>query len=81
MSGSCREALKEVWQWSGGRPECPGVVGRLQGVKGVVLRHSQMSGSGRDALPDVHKSLYPPWRCLGVVREWSGGFRELREWF
>ena len=37
------DALPDVWQWSGGLPDCSGVVKRL----------SRMSGSGREALPDV----------------------------
>ena len=40
MSGSGREALQDVWEWSGGPPVCPVVVGRS----------SRMSGSGREAL-------------------------------
>ena len=40
MSGSSREALPDVLEWSGGPPGCPGVVGRP----------SLMSESGRDAL-------------------------------
>ena len=43
MSGSGREALADVREWSGGPFECPGVVGRL----------SRMPGSGREALSNV----------------------------
>ena len=65
MSGSCREALPDVWEESGyapeclvGLPGCPGVVGRTSLMSGSVGRTSQMSGSGREFIPDV--------------REWSG---------
>ena len=60
MSGSGRDALPDVreWsgylgnlrEWSGSPPECPGVVGRP----------SQMSGSGREALLDVREWLGRP---------------------
>ena len=45
MSGSSREALRYVQEWSKGPPFCLGVVGRP----------SRMSGSGRKDLPDVRK--------------------------
>ena len=38
-----REALLDFWDWLGGPPGCPGVVGRPYRV----------FGSGREALPDV----------------------------
>ena len=43
MSGSGREALLDVLEWSGGPHGCPLVVGSP----------SRMSGNGRDDLPDV----------------------------
>ena len=50
MSGSGRESIPDVWEWSkdpprcsGGPLECPGLVGML----------SRMSGSGREAFLDV----------------------------
>ena len=43
MSGSGREALLDVREWSGRPPECAGVVGTP----------SRMSGSGLEALGDV----------------------------
>ena len=43
MTGSGREAFPDVWEWSGGPPEC----------LGVVRSPSRMSGSGLEALPDV----------------------------
>ena len=50
MSGSGREALPDVQEWSGGFPESPKVIGRI----------SRMSGSGREALPDVQELLGGP---------------------
>ena len=43
MSGSSREYLTDVWEWSRCLPGCPG----------VVKRPSQMSSSCREALTDV----------------------------
>ena len=43
MTGSGRETLKDVRDWSGGPPVYPG----------VVERYTRMSGSGREDLPDV----------------------------
>ena len=43
MSGSAREALPDVREWSGGLP----------GFLGVVERPSWKSGSGRQELPDI----------------------------
>ena len=40
MSGSGRDALRDVREWSGVPQGCPGVVGRT----------SRMSGRGREAL-------------------------------
>ena len=45
MSGSSRETLPDVREWSGDHPGCPG----------VVWRPSRMSESGHDALPDVRE--------------------------
>ena len=66
LSGSGREALPNVREWSGCPPGCQGVVGvalpevrewsgGLPGCSGVVGRTSRMSGSGREALPDVQE--------------------------
>ena len=57
MSGSVREAFPDVWEWSGGPPGCPGVVGM----------HSWMSRSGREAFPDVCKWLVRPPVCPRLV--------------
>ena len=62
MYGSGREALPDAWEWSGGPPECPGVVGkpsRMSGKPsqspGVVGRPSRMSESCWEALTDVRE--------------------------
>ena len=47
MSGRSREALPVVWEWLGGPPGCPEVVGMP----------SRMSGSGWEALPDIRVDL------------------------
>ena len=57
MSGSGREAIPDVREWSGGPPGCPGVVGRP----------SRMSGSGQEALPNVRAWSRGHPECLGVV--------------
>ena len=59
MSGSRREALPGVQEWSGGSPGCPG----------VVVRSSWKSGSGREALRDVRNGR----EDLPDVRNWSVG--------
>ena len=59
-----RKALSDVWECSEGPPGtlgCPGVVGRP----------SQMSGSGRETLPDVREWSGGPLECPGVVRSSS----------
>ena len=43
MSGNGRKAPPDVWEWSGGPPKCPGVVGRS----------TSKSESGREDLPDI----------------------------
>ena len=70
MSGSGRETLAYVREWSGGTqnvrvwsgrpPRYPGVppdvrvwLGGLRGCPGVVEMTSKISGSGREAIPDV----------------------------
>ena len=66
MSRSGREAILDVWEWSGGLPGCPGAFKSPHGYLGVVERLSQMSGSGWDAFSDV--------------RELSEGPTDTREW-
>ena len=60
MSGSCREALSVVLEalpdvrvWSGGPLRYPECSEGPPGCPGEVGRPSQMSGSGREALPYV----------------------------
>ena len=45
MSGSGREAIGDLLEWSGGPTKCPGEVGRP----------SRMFGRGRGALGDVRE--------------------------
>ena len=56
-SGSGREAIPDVCEWSGGPPRYPGVVERL----------SRMSRSGCEALQDFREWSGGPSGCLGVV--------------
>ena len=57
MSGSGRQAVTDVREWSGGPPRCAGVVGIP----------SWMSGSGREAILDVRE-----WsETLPNFQEWS----------
>ena len=60
MSGSGREALSDVWEWSGGPRGFAGVVERPPGCPGVIGTPFRMSRSGREALPNV--------------QEWSVGY-------
>ena len=53
ITGSGREALPIVLEWSGGLPECPGMVERV----------SQISGRSREAIPDVRKWSEDPPVC------------------
>ena len=60
MSGSCREALPEVSEWSVDPQECLNVVGRSSRMSERLVRKSgsvrealPMFGSCREALPDV----------------------------
>ena len=62
MSGSGWESLplvREYWEpppeCLGGNPSCPGMVGGSSGCPGVVERPSRISGSGREALPNVQE--------------------------
>ena len=57
MSGSGREALPDVREWSRGSLRIPGVVGRA----------SRMSGSGQEALTMSRSG----WESLLDVRQWS----------
>ena len=82
MSGSGREALWDVREWLGVHPGCPGVVGRLSRMSGVVGRPSQMSKSCREALSEGGLP-----RCPGVVGRPSQmsergreALRDVQEW-
>ena len=60
MSGSDRESLLNVREWSEGPPRCSGVVERPTKSPGMVKRQSWKSGKG--------------WETLLEVCEGSGGF-------
>ena len=47
MSGSGREALSDVWEWSGGPPVSLVVVGSLSRMSGSCHDPSSLSESGR----------------------------------
>ena len=53
MSRSGREAITDVREWSGRPQGFAGVVRGPPGYLGVVGRPSRISGSGRNALPEV----------------------------
>ena len=66
MSAIGPETLRDVRNWSGDPPGCSGVVGRP----------SQMSGSGREALPDVWEESGDPsngWGSFPGCPEVLGG--------
>ena len=75
MSGSGLEALPDVREWSGGPPECPGVVGRPFRMSRSGREALPMSRSDQEALPDgrdaLPKSESGP-DTLSDVRERSG---------
>ena len=62
MSGSGWEAIPDFQEGLRGPPKCPGVVGRL----------FLMSGSCREAIPEV-------WETLPDVPEWWEFLPEVRE--
>ena len=64
MSGSGREAVPDVREWSVGPPGFFSVVGKTSLVIG---RRSQMFGSGRETLPDVREWSGGPPGCSGMV--------------
>ena len=84
MSGSDRETLPEVrdpipdvQKWTGDPLGCPGVLGRPSWMCVSGGRPSRMTGSVREALPDILE----PYRMYGSdrevlpdVREWSRGY-------
>ena len=66
LSGSDRETLPDVQEWSGDPPGCSGVVGWP----------TRMSGSGRETLPDVLIAR----ETLPDVQEWSEILPNVPEW-
>ena len=60
MSGSGRETLPDIREWSSNPPECPKVVEKSSRMFG---RPSRMSGSVRKDLPNVREAL-------SDVQEW-----------
>ena len=46
MSEKGWESLLDVWQWSGGLPDCQGVVERPSRMTGIGMEAFRMSGSG-----------------------------------
>ena len=67
MSGSGREALKNIWEWSGTLPDVRDWSGFPPGCPGVVGKPYRRSGSGREALPDVREWSGGPTGCPGLV--------------
>ena len=65
MSGSGKEVLPDVLEWSGGHPGCPRVVGRPP----------RMSECSLEALLNVREWLGGPPGCPGVVGKpcWMSG--------
>ena len=66
MSVSGRESLSDNQKWSGGPPECPGVV---EMPSRMSVSDRETLPNVREALPDVRKSPKTP----SDVQEWSGG--------
>ena len=89
MPGSVWDALPYVWEWSGGPPGCSRVVWRPSRMSLRGGRPFKMSGSCREALPDVpeggrqsrlsgsSRKTRPDvrewWEALPDVRDRSGG--------
>ena len=57
MSGSCREALSNVRELSGCPPGCLGVVREPSRMSLWGRRPFQMSGSSREAHPNMREAL------------------------
>ena len=95
MSGSGREAILDVREWSGGPPGCLGVVERTSRMSGscqetlsdcgrpsqmgMVGSPSSMSESGREAFPEFRVWSGGPPVCTGVVGMFSWMCRSGRE--
>ena len=64
------EALPEGWEWSGGPPRGPGVVGRPSGGPVVVGMPSRWARCGLQALPkggNGREALPVSWKWSGIV--------------
>ena len=61
--------LMDIQVWLVGPTGCLGVVGRLSRLSESGGRHSQMSGSCLETLPDVPEG----WKAISDVRHLSGG--------
>ena len=75
MSGGGGEVLWNVWEWLGGPPGCPGVVGRPFRMSRRVGRPSRMSVSGQETLTDARVWLGGLPGCSGVfgMPSWMTG--------
>ena len=87
MSGSGRDDLPDVREWSVEPPDFREWTGGPLGCPGVVGRPSRMSRGGRESLPNGWEWTGVPPECPGVVRRpsrMSGSGREalpdVREW-
>ena len=76
MSGSGREAVPDVREWSKDYLECLRVVKRPTQMSKSGRRPSRMSGSGREAVLDVQEWSRGPPECPKVV----GGPPDVQEW-
>ena len=89
MSGSGRETLPDLREWSGGPPRFAGVVGRPSRTSGSgrdaarifwsCRKTTRISGRGREAHPDVWEWPGDPPKCPGVIgrpSRMSGSGRE-----
>ena len=72
MSGSGRETLWDVQEWSGSSQGFAGVVGKTSRMSGSGRMPSRMSEIGREALPDVME-------CSEGPPGYPGGFRRPSE--
>ena len=65
MSRSGWKALPDIREWSGALSDIREFSGDPPGSAGVVGSPSRISGSGREAFPNVRKALPV---CTGVVK-------------
>ena len=71
MSGSGRETLPGVREWSVGHPGGLGVLRWPSWMSGMVGRPSRFSRSGRETLPNFLEWSRGPPGCPGVVERSS----------